>query len=190
MWRADSLEKTLMLGRIEGRRTKGWQRIRWLHGTTNSMDVSSSKLQEMVKDREAWWTAVHETTKSWTQMSDQTGTTRLNSTATCDSVIVGSGSLFRRPPWWLSSKESACSAGDPGDKSLIPGSERFPGVGNGNPLQYSCLENPMRRGAWWAVSPLGCKRVRHEWARKQTLLWSLTPFNSKLIYFDQYLISQ
>ena len=51
-------------------------------------------------------------------------------------------------PWWLSGKESACNAGDPG---LIPGLERFPGEGNGNPLQYSCLENPMDRGVWWAT---------------------------------------
>ena len=53
-----------------------------------------------------------------------------------------------RLPWWLSGKESACNAGDPG---LIPGSGRSPGVGNGNPLQYSCLENSMDRGAWWAT---------------------------------------
>jgi len=52
-------------------------------------------------------------------------------------------------PWWLSGKETACNAGDAG---LIPGSRRSPGEGNGNPLQYSCLENPMDRGAWWATA--------------------------------------
>ena len=54
-------------------------------------------------------------------------------------------------PWWLSGKETACNAGDTGDAGLIPGSRRSPGEGNGNPLQYSCLENPTNRGAWWAI---------------------------------------
>ena len=70
MQRTDSLEKTLMLAKIEGRRRTGWQRIKWLGNITNSIDMNPSKLQEIVKDREAWCAAVHEVAKSQTRFSN------------------------------------------------------------------------------------------------------------------------
>ena len=101
--------------------------MKWLDGITDSMDTSLSKLWELVIDREAWHAAVYGVTKSRTWLS-------------WTELAIPPGF-----PGGSDGKESACNAGKPG---LIPGSERSPGEGNGNPLQCSCLENSMYRGAW------------------------------------------
>ena len=87
MWRTDSLEKTLIWGQIEGRRRRGWQRMRWLNGITDSVDMNLSKFCVIVKDREGWHAAVHGVAKSWTRLSDWT---IANDTLLCIYLIYSS----------------------------------------------------------------------------------------------------
>ena len=135
MQRTDSLEKTLMLRKIEGMMRRGWQRMIWLDGIINLMDMNLRKLQELVMDREAWHATVQGVAKSWTWLSNWTKW--LNRASLYGSAV----------------EESACNTGDMG---LIPGSGRSLGEWDGNPLKYSCLENCMD-------GKLGCPGVAKNW---------------------------
>ena len=108
--RADSLEKTLILGKIEGKRRRGQQKIKWLDGITKSMDLSLSELQEIVKGREVWRAAVHEVAKSQIQLNNQTTVLRGHSLGVC----IGIGSELKDQHI----RKVSCQAGQPSEASV------------------------------------------------------------------------
>ena len=149
---ADSLEKTLMLGKVESRRRKGWQKMKWLDGITDSMDMSLSKLQKMVKVGETWRAAAHGVAKSQTPLSDWTSSSESEffSISRHWKGFYSILCIFISLSSLLPSIGMVIPTQKTGDTGSISGSERSPGEGNDNPLQYSSLGNALDRGAWQA----------------------------------------
>ena len=107
-WKTDSLEKTLMLGKIEGGRRKGWQRMRWLDHITDSIDMSLGKLWELVMDREAWHAVIHGVTKSWTWLRELDWT-ELNWYVNPKLLIYPGTSILTWPTWTVARAKDICT---------------------------------------------------------------------------------
>ena len=149
MQRNSSLEKTLMLGKIEGRRRTGQQRMGWLDGINDSTHISLSKLWVVVMDREGWHDVVHGVTGS-----ELTATQMLECYTWCISIACQVALVVKNPP---------AKTGDMREVGSIPVLGRSPGGGNGKPLHYSFLQNPWREEPG-RLQTIGSQTVRHKWS--------------------------